>query len=76
MIKRIAAISVLAGAVLVGGGGLAFADPPPTDPGNGNGATVTTIPHCGPGSMGTGPGTGHRVTTPSGNINTECHVHP
>ena len=45
MIKRIAAISVLAGTVFARGGGVAFAAPPPTPPGNdnGHGATVTNF---------------------------------
>lgn len=66
MIKRIAAISVLAGTVLAGGGGVAFAAPPPTPHGHGNGAHVTNFTCLGP--------HGHGVVTPSGNINRECHA--
>lgn len=50
MFKRIAAIAVLAGTVLAGSGGVAFAAPPPTPPGNdnGHGATVTNFTCLGP----------------------------
>lgn len=70
MIKRVAAISVLAGTILLGGGAVAFAAPPPTPPNSdkSNGATVTNFT-C----MSTH---GHGVVTPSGNISRECHVNP
>jgi hypothetical protein len=69
MIKRIAAISVLAGAVLAGGGAVAFAAPPHTPPpGSGHGATVSTYTCNADNNQGTIKGTGHGVKTPSGNI--------
>jgi len=77
VIKRIAAISVLAGAVLAGGGGIAFADPPSTDPGNGNRATVTRNDNsmCAHSQGATEHGRMQVVQTPSGNFNVTCHVH-